>query len=83
MKSIRIKGDRQMTDKPGVSVPDQASRPDPNRSIETFSPVMVTDTVGAVFLGIISLVLIRIVMKLSAKNRELEKQLKDFGSMEN
>jgi hypothetical protein len=47
-----------------------------HKSHEHYNPVVVTDTIGALFLGIISIVLMGIVGVLLRNNRKLENQLK-------
>jgi hypothetical protein len=42
---------------------------------DTHSPVTVIDTVGAVFLGLISLILMIALLRTHARNRQLEVQL--------
>ena len=54
-------------------------QPNTVKSQETFSPVMVTDTVGALFLGIISITLMAVVGGLLVRNRKLEDRLREFG----
>ena len=49
------------------------------RSNETFSPVVVTEGVGTVFLGLISIILIAAVGILLSRNRQLEDRLKELG----
>ncbi len=50
-----------------------------NKSHEHFNPVVVTDTVGALFLGSISLILIGVVSGLLVYIRKLEAQLREPG----
>ena len=47
---------------------------------ETYSPVIVTDTVGALLLGIMSIILMALVGGLLVRNRKLEDQLRKFGN---
>lgn len=54
-------------------------QPNTVKSQETFSPVTVTDTVGALFLGIISITLMAAVGGLLVRNRKLEDRLREFG----
>lgn len=56
--------------------PDQDPQHNSNKYNETFSPVIMTDTVGALFLGAISLILIGIVADLLAYIRKLENMIK-------
>ena len=46
---------------------------------ETFSPVVVTEGVGTVFLGLISIILLAVVGVLLTHNRKLEDQLRELG----
>ena len=48
-----------------------------SKSNEHFNPVVVTDTVGALFLGSISLILIGVVSGLLVYIRKLEAQLRE------
>ena len=48
-----------------------------SKSHEHFNPVVVTDTLGAAFLGSISLILLGVVAGLLVYIRKLEKMIKD------
>lgn len=48
----------------------------------TFSPVTVTDTTGAAFLGTIAIVLLVALLRALARNRQLEMQLARQSSNE-
>ena len=65
-----------MTNEQVEFIPDQDSQLSTNKYNETFSPVIVTDTVGAVFLGSISLILIGVVAGLLVYIRKLEARFK-------
>ena len=68
-----------MTDqKPGV-LHDQEPEFSSHKYAETFSPVVVTEGVGAIFLGVLSLLLVIIVKSLLVRNKELEKRLREVG----
>jgi len=54
-------------------------QPNTVKSQETFSPVTVTDTVGALFLGVISIILMAVVGGLLVRNRKLEDRLRELG----
>ena len=56
-------------EQPIIKSDDQAGA---NKSHEHFNPVVVTDTVGAVFLGSISLILMAVVAGLLVYVRKLE-----------
>ncbi len=49
------------------------------KSQETFSPVTLTDSVGALFLGVISIILLAVVGGLLVRNHKLEDRLREFG----
>lgn len=51
-----------------------------SRVNETFSPVILTDTVGAVFLGLISVILMIVLGGLLIRNRKLEERLRELVS---
>ena len=61
-------------DKPGEEI-----QPNPVRSHENFSPVTLTDSVGALFLGVISIILMAVVGGLLVRNHKLEDRLREFG----
>ena len=46
---------------------------------ETSSPVIVTEGVGTVFLGLISIILIAALGVLLSRNRQLEDRLRELG----
>jgi hypothetical protein len=46
---------------------------------ETFSPVIVTEGVGTIFLGLVSIILIATVGILLTRNRKLEDRLRELG----
>jgi len=48
---------------------------DGGRTIYTFSPVTVTETVGATFLGLLSLILTFALLRAIARIRKLERTL--------
>lgn len=57
---------------------DPAARPRgaaPDNHQHTYSPVRVNDTVGAVFLGLFSLILLVVLLVTQSRNRKLEAQL--------
>ena len=58
---------------------NQASQPTPpmdgGRTIYTFSPVTVTETIGAAFLGLLSLILTFALLRAIARIRKLERTL--------
>ena len=62
--------------------PELSAEEDPQTGIvktqENFSPVIVSDTVGAVFLGLISIILLAVVGNLLVCNRKLEDQLREL-----
>lgn len=66
-----------MTNERVEFIPDQDSQLSTNKYNETFSPVIVTDTVGAVFLGSISLILIGVVAGLLVYIRKLEARFRE------
>ena len=49
------------------------------RTNETYSPVVVTEGIGTVFLGLISIILIATVGVLLNRNRQLEDRLRELG----
>jgi hypothetical protein len=49
------------------------------RTNETFSPVVVTEGIGTVFLGLISIILIAAVGVLLSRNRQLEDRIRELG----
>jgi hypothetical protein len=62
-----------------ASVSEEESEPGYYRTNETFSPVVVTEGVGTVFLGLISIILIAAVGVLLSRNRQLEDRLRDHS----
>ena len=50
-----------------------------SRSHEQYQPVIVTDTVGALFLGVMSIILMAVVGGLLIRNHKLEDRLRKFG----
>ena len=58
---------------------EEESQPGYYRTNETFSPVVVTEGVGTVFLGLISIILIAAVGVLLSRNRQLEDRLRNLG----
>ena len=53
-----------------------------SKSHDHFNPVVVTDTVGALFLGSIALILMAVVAGLLAYIRKLEARLRESGHSE-
>ena len=68
-----------MTEEKLALVSEEKSEPGYYRTNETFSPVIVTEGVGTVFLGLISIILIATVGVLLTRNRKLEDRLREFG----
>jgi uncharacterized protein (DUF2062 family) len=68
-----------MTDEQSVSTSNSNPQTG-SRYNETFSPVILTDTVGAVFLGLISFILIIVLGVLLIRNRKLEERLRELVS---
>ena len=58
---------------------DDDTQPVVSKSHEHFNPVVLTDTVGALFLGLISLILMGIVAGLLVYIRKLEKIINGNG----
>ena len=58
---------------------DKEIQPKTITAQETYSPVIVTDTVGALFLGVISVILMAVVGGLMVRNRKLEDQLRELA----
>lgn len=58
---------------------EEESQPGYYRTNETFSPVVVKEGVGTVFLGLISIILIAAVGVLLSRNRQLEERLRELG----
>ena len=50
-----------------------------SKSHEQFNPIVLTDTVGALFLGAISIILMVVVGGLLVYNRRLEDRLRESG----
>jgi hypothetical protein len=57
----------------------EESQPGDFRTKQTFSPVVVTEGIGTVFLGLISILLITVVGVLLTRNRQLEDRLRKIG----
>ena len=68
-----------MTEEKLASVSEEGSQPGYYRTNETFSPVVVTEGIGTVFLGLISIILIAAVGVLLSRNRQLEDRLRDHS----
>ena len=51
-----------------------------SKSNETFSPVIVTEGIGTIFLGVISIVIMAVVGGLLIRNRRLEDRLREAGN---
>jgi hypothetical protein len=60
-------------------VSEEDFQPGYYRTNETFSPVVVTEGVGTVFLGLISIILIAAVGVLLSRNRQLEERIRELG----
>jgi hypothetical protein len=65
-----------MTDEQSEYVNEEEFQPGVSKSHDHFNPVVVTDTVGAIFLGAISLILMAVVSGLLIYVRKLEDQLR-------
>ena len=58
---------------------DEESQSGYYRTNETFSPVVVTEGIGTLFLGLISIILVAAVGVLLNRNRQLEDRLREIG----
>ena len=67
-----------MTDEKQELISEEESQPGYYRTNETFSPVVVTEGVGTVFLGLIFIILIAAVGILLSRNRQLEDRLREL-----
>jgi hypothetical protein len=68
-----------MTEEKQELISEDESKSGYYRTNETFSPVIVTEGVGTVFLGLISIILIAAVGVLLSRNRQLEDRLRELG----
>ena len=68
-----------MTDEKLELASEEESQSGYYRTNETFSPVVVTEGIGTVFLGLISIILIAAVSVLLTRNRQLEDRLREIG----
>ena len=68
-----------MTEENQGLISEEESQPGYYRTNETYSPVVVTEGVGTVFLGLISIILIATVGVLLNRNRRLEDRLRELG----
>jgi hypothetical protein len=68
-----------MTEEKQDLMSEEESQPGYYRTNETYSPVVVTEGIGAVFLGLISIILIATVGVLLNRNRQLEDRLRELG----
>ena len=68
-----------MTEENQELISEEESQPGYYRTNETYSPVVVTEAVGTVFLGLISIILIAAVGVLLNRNRRLEDRLRELG----
>ena len=68
-----------MTEKKQELISEEETQSGYYRTNETFSPVVVTEGVGTVFLGLISIILIAAVGVLLSRNRQLEDRLRELG----
>ena len=67
-----------MTNEQTVFSTEEDSPTGYSKSQETYSPVIVTDTVGALFLGVMSIILMVLVGGLLVRNHKLEDRLRKF-----
>ena len=70
-----------MTDKQSEFVTEQDPHPGYSKSHEHYNPVVLTDTVGALFLGSLTIILMAIVGGLLVYIRRLEEQLRELGGV--
>jgi hypothetical protein len=68
-----------MIDKQSEFVTEQDPHASYSKSQEHYNPVVVTDTVGALFLGIITIILMAVVGGLLVYIRRLEERLQELG----
>ena len=68
-----------MTEEKQGLISEEESQPGYYRTNETFSPVVVTEGIGTIFLGLISITLLVIVGVLLTRNHKLEGRLREFG----
>jgi len=68
-----------MTDEQSVSRREEDSQACVTKSHEHFNPVVLTDTVGALFLGVIAIILMAVVGGLLVYIRRLEGRLRESG----
>jgi hypothetical protein len=68
-----------MTEENQELISEEESQPGYYRTNETYSPVVVTEGVGTVFLGLISIILIATVGILLNRNRQLEDRLRELS----
>ena len=60
-------------------ISEEETQPGYYRTSETYSPVVVTEGIGTLFLGLISIILIATVGVLLTRNRQLEEILRELG----
>ena len=68
-----------MTEEKQELISEEDSQPGYYRTNETFSPVVVTEGLGTLFLGLISIILIAALSVLLSRNRQLEDRLRELG----
>jgi hypothetical protein len=68
-----------MTEENQGLISEEEAQSDYYRTNETYSPVVVTEGIGTVFLGLISIILIATVGVLLNRNRQLEDRLRELG----
>jgi len=72
-----------MTNEQGEFGIGEDSQKHNNKSQDIFSPVIVTEGIGTVFLGIISIILMAVVGSLLVRNRKMEERLREIGKSVN
>jgi hypothetical protein len=68
-----------MTEEKQELISEEEFQPGNLSTNETFSPVIVTEGVGTVFLGLISIILIAALGVLLSRNRQLEDRLRELS----